>query len=167
MISIGRLVLRQWQDADREPFAALNADPHTMRFFPRPFTREESDAQVARFAAHIDDHGYGFWAVEVGGVFAGFTGIAWAEGFEFSPALEIGWRFDKAFWGHGYATEAARAALSVGYLHAPEVVSFTAVLNEPSWRVMERLEMRRVGEFDHPRVPEDSPLRRHVLYVTP
>lgn len=167
MISIGRLVLRQWQDSDREPFAALNADPETMRFFPRPFTREESDAQVDRFAAHIDDLGYGFWAVQVDGVFAGFTGIAWAEGLDFSPALEIGWRFDKAFWGHGYATEAARAALSVGFLHAPEVVSFTAVLNEPSWRVMERLDMRKVGEFEHPRVPEGSPLRRHVLYRTP
>ncbi|MCU1603241.1 MAG: acetyltransferase, family protein [Frankiales bacterium] len=167
MISIGRLVLRQWRDSDREPFAALNADPETMRYFPRTFTREESDVQVDRFAAHIDALGYGLWAVEVDGVFAGFTGVCWAEGFAFSPALEIGWRFDKAFWGRGYATEAARAALSVGFLHAPEVVSFTAVLNEPSWRVMERLGMRRDGEFDHPRVPADSPLRRHVLYRTP
>ncbi len=167
MISIGRLVLRQWQDSDREPYAALNADPHTMRFFPRPFTREESDAQVDRFAEHIDQLGYGFWAVEIGGELAGFTGVSWAEGLPFSPALEIGWRFAQRFWGHGYATEAARAALSVGFLHADEIVSFTAVLNEPSWRVMERLGMRRDGEFDHPRVPADSPLRRHVLYRTP
>ncbi|MDX6267450.1 MAG: hypothetical protein QOD70_2190 [Frankiales bacterium] len=106
-------------------------------------------------------------AVEVDGAFAGFTGVCWAEGFDFCPALEIGWRFDRAFCGHGYATEAARAALEVGLREAGEVVSFTAVQNEPSWRVMERLDMRRVREFDHPRVPFDSPLRRHVLYRSP
>ena len=166
-IRTDRLVLRQWEPQDREPFAALNADPHTMRFFPTTFTREQSDAQVDRFAAHIDEHGYGLWAVEVEGAFAGFTGICWAEGFTFSPALEIGWRFDRRFWGHGYATEAARAALVIGLAVADEVLSFTAVPNEPSWRVMERLGMRRDGEFDHPRVPEGSPLRRHYLYRTP
>jgi ribosomal-protein-alanine N-acetyltransferase len=162
-----RLLLRQWCDSDREPFAALNADPQTMRFFPSTFTRAESDAQVDRFAAHLDEHGYGLWAVEVDGAFAGFTGVCWAEGFDFSPALEIGWRFDKALWGHGYATEAARAALEMGLREAGEVVSFTAVQNEPSWRVMERLGMHRVREFEHPRVPFDSPLRRHVLYRSP
>ncbi|MCW2668420.1 MAG: hypothetical protein JWO27_317, partial [Frankiales bacterium] len=148
-----RLLLRQWCDSDREPFAALNADPDTMRFFPSTFTRAESDAQVDRYTAHLDEHGYGRWAVEVDGRFAGCTGVCWADGFEFSPALEIGWRFDRAFWGHGYATETARAALEIGLREAGEVVSFTAVQNEPSWRVMERLGMRRVREFDHPRVP--------------
>jgi ribosomal-protein-alanine N-acetyltransferase len=162
-----RLLLRKWREEDREPFAALNADPHAMRFFTRTFTREESDEQVDRFIAHHDKHGYGLWVVDVEGAFAGFTGLMWTEGMPFSPALEIGWRFAQPFWGRGYATEAANAALAVGLAEAGFVVSFTAVQNEPSWRVMERISMRREGEFDHPRVPEGSPLRRHVLYRTP
>jgi ribosomal-protein-alanine N-acetyltransferase len=159
--------MRQWQDGDLEPFAALNGNPQTMRYFPRPFTSEESAQQVERFQQHFDEHGYGMWAVEVDGAFVGFTGLNWTERLPFSPALEIGWRFDKAFWGHGYATEAAGAALEVGLREAGEVVSFTAVHNEPSWRVMERIGMRRDREFDHPRVPQGSPLLRHVLYVAP
>jgi ribosomal-protein-alanine N-acetyltransferase len=166
VIRTARLLLREWRDSDRDPFAALNADPVTMRYFPATLTREQSDAFVDKIQASMEAQGYGLWAVEVDGAFAGYTGLAWAEGLPFSPALEIGWRFDKAFWGHGYATEAARAALAVGLEHEPEVVSFTAVLNEPSWRVMERIGMTRDGEFDHPRVPSDSPLRRHVRYRT-
>lgn len=161
-----RLLLRPWREDDREPFAKLNASASVMRYFPRPFTREESDAQVDRFTAHLEEHGYGLWAVEVHGSFAGFTGLSWTEGLPFSPALEIGWRFAERFWGHGYATEAARAALEVGLREVGDVVSFTALLNEPSWRVMERLGMHRDSEFDHPRVPADSPLCRHVLYRT-
>ena len=117
--------------------------------------------------AHHDRHGYGFWVVDVDGAFAGFTGLNWTEGMPFSPALEIGWRFAPAFWGRGYATEAAGAALAVGLAEAGTVVAFTAVQNEPSWRVMERISMRREAEFEHPRIPDDSPLKTHVLYRTP
>ncbi|MGB8649148.1 MAG: GNAT family N-acetyltransferase, partial [Mycobacteriales bacterium] len=101
------------------------------------------------------------------GVFAGFTGLAWQHGLPFSPALEVGWRLAEPYWGHGYATEAARAALEVGLEHQPSVVSMTAVTNQRSWRVMERLGLRREGVFDHPRVPDGSPLRPHYLYRTP
>ena len=162
-----RLLLRRWRDADREPFAALNASPVVMEHFPAPLTRAESDGFVDRVEAHFDEHGYGLWAVEVGGAFAGFTGLSWAQGLPFSPALEVGWRLDDRFWGQGYATEAARAALEVGLEVHDSVVSFTALVNERSWRVMERLGMRREGQFDHPRVPEGSPLVRHYLYRTP
>lgn len=162
-----RLLLRPWRPEDREPFAALNADPVVMRYFPAPLTREESDAFVDRIEAHFAEHGYGWWAVQVDGEFAGFTGLNWAQGLPFTPCLEIGWRFAERFWGHGYATEAARAALAVGLSVAPSVVSFTAEKNEPSWRVMERLGMRRLADFDHPRVPEGSLLRQHRLYVAP
>ena len=167
MLRTQRLLLRNWKDEDREPFAALNADPHVMRFFTRTFTREESDAQVDRFVAHFKEHGYGLWVVEIDGQFAGFTGLNWTEGLPFSPALEVGWRFAEPFWGKGYATEAAKAALEVGLAQTQSVVSFTATQNEPSWRVMERIGMRKQGEFDHPRVPADNPLSRHVLYVAP
>lgn len=166
MIRTERLVLREWTDDDREPFAALNADPVVMEFFPSTLSRAESDAFVDRIQGHFRDHGYGLWALEADGEFLGYTGLQWAEGLPFSPALEVGWRLKRDAWGHGYATEAAHAALAFGTSVAGEVVSFTAVTNERSWRVMERLGMRRDGEFDHPRVPDGSPLKRHVLYRT-
>jgi RimJ/RimL family protein N-acetyltransferase len=162
-----RLLLREWTAADREPFAALNASPTVMRYFPAPLSREESDAFVDRIEAHFAEHGYGLWVVDVDGAFAGFTGLSWAQGLPMSPCLEVGWRLSDAFWGKGYATEAGAAALAHGLKQEPRVLSFTATTNEPSWRVMERIGMRRTGEFDHPRVPDGSPLKRHVLYSSP
>jgi RimJ/RimL family protein N-acetyltransferase len=166
-----RLVLRQWREADLEPFAALNADPEAMRYFPAPLTRAESDALAARARAAIEERGYGWWAVEVVGAapFIGFIGLA-EPSFEahFTPAVEVGWRLAREHWGKGYATEGARAALAFGFdeLALDEIVSFTSVLNEPSWRVMERLGMTHdpAGDFDHPRLPPGHPLRPHVLY---
>jgi ribosomal-protein-alanine N-acetyltransferase len=162
-----RLLLRRWREEDREPFAALNADPVVMEFFPAPLTREDSDAFVDRIEKHFDEHGYGLWAVEREGEFLGMTGLNWARGMPFDDCLEVGWRMARHAWGHGYASEAARAAVEVGLQHEPSVVSFTALTNVRSWRVMERIGMRRESEFDHPRVPEGSPLRRHYLYRTP
>lgn len=162
-----RLLLRRWRPEDRAPFAELNASPVVMRCFPSTLTREQSDAFLDRVEAHFDAHGYGLWAVEVDGELAGLTGLVWSQGLPVDPALEVGWRLSDRFWGHGYATEAARAALEVGLEQVPEVISVTAHVNEPSWRVMERLGMRRTGSFDHPRVPEGSPLRAHYLYRTP
>lgn len=166
-----RLVLRRWRDEDRDPFAALNADPEVMEHFPAPLTREQSDALVDRIEAHLDEHGWGLWAVEVreSGRFCGFTGLARAT-FEahFTPAVEVGWRLARWSWGHGYATEAARAALAHGFdrLGLDEIVSFTTTTNLRSQAVMQRLGMVRdeAGDFDHPNVPEGHRLRPHVLY---
>lgn len=158
-----RLLLRPWRAADRGPFAALNADPAVMEHFPGVLTRAESDAVADRVEAHFAEHGYGMWAVEVDGAFAGFTGLQWSD-VTGTRELEIGWRYARAYWHRGYATEAATAALAHGLGRlVPRVVAFTAVVNRPSWRVMERTGMRRVREFDHPR---DLPprIRRHVLY---
>ena len=113
-ITTDRLVLRRWRDEDREPFAALNADPDVMRYFPRPLARQESDGLVERIEARFEALGIGLWAVErrEDGRFLGFTGLAPAT-FEapFTPAIEVGWRYARSAWGHGYATEAGRAAL--------------------------------------------------------
>jgi RimJ/RimL family protein N-acetyltransferase len=166
-----RLLLRHWRDDDLDPFAALNADPEVMRYFPALLTREESDAATGRIRAHLESMGWGLWAVEVSGVapFAGFVGLS-APRFEahFTPAVEVGWRLARAYWGHGYATEAARAAVEFGFgeLGLAEIVSFTPVANEPSRRVMRRLGMRHdpADDFDHPLVPAGHPLERHVLY---
>lgn len=164
-----RLLLRQWRDADREPFAELNADPETMRYFPTTLTREESDATVDWASALIEERGWGLWAVEVVDVvpFVGFVGLNvprfWPE------VVEIGWRLRREHWGNGYATEAAREALRYGFeqLGLEEIVSFTTVANTPSRRVMERIGMTHdpSRDFDHPGIPDGHPLRRHVLYA--
>jgi RimJ/RimL family protein N-acetyltransferase len=169
-----RLLLRQWRDEDLEAFAELNADAETMRFFPSPQSRAESDALAERARRQIGADGWGLWAVEVdgGASFVGFVGLA-RPSFEehFTPAVEVGWRLARGHWGRGYATEAARAAVAFGFeeLALDEIVSFTSPLNEPSWRVMKRLGMTHdpADDFEHPRVPAGHPLRPHVLYRLP
>jgi ribosomal-protein-alanine N-acetyltransferase len=158
-------------EADRAPFAALNADPEVMRHMPRLLSREESDAVVQRLQAHFERHGFSFFAVELPGVapFAGFIGLLHCP-FEahFTPAVEIGWRLAREHWGKGYVTEAARACLDYAFseLALDEVVSITVPANTRSWAVMERLGMRRdpSEDFEHPLLPEGHPLRLHVLY---
>ena len=165
-----RVLLRGWRPDDLEPFAELNADPRVMEHFPKPLTREESDAFVReRILPQFSARGFGLWAVEVPGEapFIGFVGLM-EQTFAapFTPCVEVGWRLAQPHWGRGYATEAARLALAHGFDAAglEEIVSFTAVGNRPSIAVMERLGMRYDGEFDHPRLPEGHRLRRHVLY---
>ncbi len=165
-----RLVLRPWQEADREPFAALNADPEVMRHFPAPLNRAESDAMIDRLRLHVARRGFGMFAVEERGsrAFVGMVGLgvpAWEA--PFGPAVEIGWRLARPHWGQGLAEEAARDTLAWAFdtLRLPRIVSFTAPVNERSWRLMERLGMRRVGTFEHPVLPEGHPLREHVLYT--
>jgi RimJ/RimL family protein N-acetyltransferase len=169
-IETERLRLRQWTDADLEPFAALNADPAVMEFFPSLLSRAQSDALAARIRTAIAERGWGLWAVEVPGVsrFVGFVGLdVPGANLPPSPCVEIGWRIAAAHWGRGYASEAARAALDVGFrrLGLREIVSFTSLINRRSRAVMERIGMRFDGEtFEHPNVPPGSPLRTHVLY---
>jgi RimJ/RimL family protein N-acetyltransferase len=166
-----RLIMRRWRHEDREPFAALNADPQVMEFFPAPLTRAESDALVDRIEQRFDELGYGLWALEVRetGAFIGFTGLV-LQTFPapFTPAVEVGWRLARSAWGHGYATEAARRALRYGFTETglTEIVSMTAVLNVRSQAVMKRIGMTRdpADDFDHPQLPEGHPLRPHVLY---
>lgn len=149
----------------------MNADPAVMEFFPAPLTRAESDALADRAQAALAQQGWGLWAVEVvgGAAFIGFVGLA-ERRFEahFTPAVEVGWRLARAHWGRGYATEAGEAALTVGFedVGLDEIVSFTAVANLRSRRVMERLGMTHdpADDFDHPFLDADDPLRRHVLY---
>jgi ribosomal-protein-alanine N-acetyltransferase len=171
VIRTDRLLLRPWRPADRQPFARLNADPEVMEFFVSPLTREQSDAFVDRIEAGFAEHGFGVWAVEevATGGFIGFTGLL-HQTFEasFTPAFEIGYRLARHAWGHGYATEAAREAVRFGFEQAglPEIVSMTAVGNVRSRAVMHKLGMTYdpADDFDHPRVPDGHPLKRHVLY---
>jgi RimJ/RimL family protein N-acetyltransferase len=166
-----RLLLRGWREKDLAPFAAMNGDPRVIEFLSRALTRDESDAFVAWIAESWAARGFGQWALERldSGAFIGFTGLS-APSFEahFTPAVEVGWRLAADAWGHGFATEAARAALAYGFetVGLAKIVSFTVPANVRSRAVMERLGMMHdpADDFDHPRFPGDHRLRRHVLY---
>ncbi|MDP9397653.1 MAG: GNAT family N-acetyltransferase [Actinomycetota bacterium] len=166
-----RLLLRGWTEADRAPFAELNADPVVMAHFPVTLTRAESDALVDRITADFATHGFGLWALEVlrTGAFVGFVGLA-VPRFDapFMPAVEVGWRLAAGAWDSGYATEAARAALAYGFgpVGLEEIVSMTSTTNVASQRVMQRLGMTSdpADDFEHPALPAGHRLRRHVLY---
>lgn len=172
VIETGRLILREWRDADRAPFAAMNADPEVMRFFPGTQTREQSDASADRIAEHFGKHGFGLFAVEekVRGAFIGFTGFQVVTlDCPVQGDLEIGWRLARAVWRRGLAFEAASACLN--WLDRASgvrrVVSMTAAINLPSRRLMEKLGLSHRPEldFDHPSIEAASPLRPHVVYV--
>jgi RimJ/RimL family protein N-acetyltransferase len=168
-IRTDRLFMRRWLDSDREPFAALNADQETMRYFPETLDRAASDAFADRIEERFDRLGYGLWALELTGTgeFIGFTGLSpMPDGVPGAGGVEVGWRLARHAWHHGYATEAARAAREVAFdgLGLNEIWSMTAVLNEPSQAVMRRLGLTCVASFEHPRVPAGHRLRPHVTY---
>jgi RimJ/RimL family protein N-acetyltransferase len=165
-----RLLMRRWREEDRAPFAELNGDPETLVFFPSTLTRAQSDAIVDRIEAAFKERGYGMWALEVRetGEFIGFTGLGPMPGdVPGGPGgTQIGWRLARTAWHHGYATEAARAALDVAFtgLGLPEIWSYTSVLNTPSQEVMRRIGMAEAARFENPQVPDGSALKPHVTY---
>lgn len=165
-----RLLLRQWRDADYPAFALMSSDAETMRYFPSVLTEEQSRSLADRCRALINQRGWGFWAVEVkaSNEFAGFIGLhVPSADLPFSPCVEVGWRLARDFWGKGFATEGAQAALDFAFqeLSLSEVVSFTALSNKRSEKLMQRLGMvRDENTFDHPGLPEGHALRQHVLY---
>lgn len=166
-----RLPLREWRDEDGDAFAAMFDDPKVMEFLLPNTGRAAIDGFIGRIKRHFAEHGFGPWAVEVPGVapFIGYAGLM-TPNFEahFTPAMEVGWRLARPYWGHGYATEGAKAALEAGFTRfgLQGIVSFTVPANRRSIHVMQRIGMTHdpAEDFDHPRVPEGSPLRRHVLY---
>jgi RimJ/RimL family protein N-acetyltransferase len=170
-LETARLAMRRWTVDDLGPFAAMNADPEVMRYFPAPLDRAASDAFVDRIEAQFDRLGYSMWALELRatGQFIGFTGLL-LQTFpaHFTPAVEVGWRLARPAWGQGLATEAAHKALDIGFgaAHLQEIVSMTARTNDRSQRVMRRLGMIHdpADDFDHPVLPEGHPLRPHVLF---
>lgn len=173
MFETERLILRAFRDADREPWAAMNADPEVMRHFPATLSREEADGVIDRVNGKIAETGVGFWALErkSDGQFLGFAGLN-QIGHENLPIYgqwEIGWRLARHAWGHGYASEAGAFALDHGFqvMGLTRLLAYTARTNTPSERVMQRLGMERRADmdFEHPAVPEGSPVRPHIVYV--
>ena len=169
MIDTERLLIRPWRDADRAPYHSLCRDVEVMRYLGPLQSRADCDAAIDRMIASKAAHGFCFWAVErrENKRFIGFCGLKPGRG-PIDGEIEIGWRLGSAHWGQGYAREAASACLDWGWaqLAVASIVAITVAANRRSWGLMERLGMTRVagGDFDHPDVPEDSPLRRHILY---
>jgi RimJ/RimL family protein N-acetyltransferase len=163
------ITLRQWRDTDLDPYAAMNADPEVMRYFPSRLSREQSEASLKRQRSWIDQRGWGLWVLAVDDTFAGFVGLS-VPGFEasFMPCVEVGWRLRREFWGRGIAYRGALQALAYGFtrLKLAEILSFTAAVNAPSRRLMERLGFFHdaASDFEHPAIPEGHELRPHVLY---
>ncbi|MFZ5747839.1 MAG: GNAT family N-acetyltransferase [Pseudomonadota bacterium] len=171
MIETERLVLRRWEDRDRAGFHAHCSDPRVMEFLGPLMSRAEVDAALERQNGFLDSHGYCFWAVErrADGALLGFCGLK--PGPAHTPLegeVEIGWRMGYEYWGRGYAHEAAQASLEWGWwqLDVARIGAITVEANVRSWRLMERLGMIRsvADDFDHPAVPVESPLRRHITY---
>ena len=166
-----RLYLRQWQDSDLAPFARINANPEVMRYFPSVLSSEVSDRIAKKCQTLIAQNGWGLWAVclKDSGRFIGFVGLNQTDAaMPFAPAVEMAWRLDNAYWGQGYATEAAKLALRFAFetLKLNEVVAFTATVNTPSQRVMQRLGMQNSTQnFYHPALPKTHVLAEHVLYT--
>ena len=169
-IETARLTLRAWRDSDRAPYAAINADPAVMEFFPALQDRTASDAAIDAWNEQLAARGWSNWAVERRdtGAFIGFIGISVPRrALPFSPCVEIGWRLAREHWGHGFATEGALGVLHRGFeCHGlEEIVSFTALLNVRSQAVMQRIGMRNANaDFEHPALPEGHRLRPHCLY---
>ncbi|MBX3710248.1 MAG: GNAT family N-acetyltransferase [Gammaproteobacteria bacterium] len=179
VINTKRLILREWEDKDLEPFARLNQDQKILEFLPSALTFEESTGWINRIKEHFKEYGFGLWAATLitgdhglhraGTRFIGYIGLN-IPAFEahFTPCVEIGWRLASEYWGYGYATEGAQAVLKYAFdeLRLREVVSFTVPANTRSIRVMEKLGMKRdtSGDFRHPKLPLDHPLSWHVLY---
>lgn len=166
-----RLTLRPWQDQDRPAFFTMSQDPGLQEFLlPMP-TAALTDAWIDRQIAHQAEHGVCFWAAETTGTreFVGSIGL-YHVGYQahFTPAVELGWRIARPFWGQGHAPEAAAASLRHGFdtLHLPQLVANACVANTKSRRVMQKLGMTHnpADDFDHPRFPEHDPMRRQVLY---
>ncbi|SDO18446.1 GNAT family N-acetyltransferase [Afipia sp. GAS231] len=166
-----RLILRSWQDSDRAPFAEMSADPGVMEYLRPLPTRKSSDAWIDYQIEHQFSHGFCMWAVELrsSGAFLGAVGLLVINfSAHFTPAVEVGWRLASAFWGQGFATEAARQALEFGFgeVRMSEIVAHASVRNTRSRHVMSKLGMSHndADDFDHPRLGESDPLRRQALY---
>jgi ribosomal-protein-alanine N-acetyltransferase len=167
-----RLLLRQWCETDREPFAAMSSDPEVMAMLPKLPDRASCDLWIAETQAHWDKYGFGIWAVEIPGEVPLIGGVGLHQKHPLFPAalppVVIAWRLARPYWGQGYAVEAARAVIddSLGRLGFAEIVAYATIVNHRSLVLMERLGMSRDPreDFDHPECPEGHPLRRQVVY---
>lgn len=164
-----RLQLRRWKTEDLEQFVELNQDPEVRNYLPNPYTPSRACEVFELIEEEFQKRGYSLMAVDekMSGNFIGYVGLHHTQlSFMTEEIVEIGWRLKKEFWGRGYATEAAKACLEYAFndLELSEIYSFTAELNTPSRKVMEKLGMTFIREFLSEHVDDGHPLQKHVLY---
>ena len=164
-----RLGFRRWTGDDIAPFAKMNANTEVMEFFPKPLTGGETDILIERIEGHFEKYNYGLYAVDKleNSEFIGFVGFMNATfDASFTPCTEIGWRIKYEEWNKGFATEGAKRCLKFGfeYLELTEIHSFTSCLNLKSEKVMQKIGMKKIGEFEYPGTEIGIKLRRHMLY---
>ena len=173
VIETQRLLLRPWKEEDLDPYFQLNQDPKVLEFLPGPLSHNQVAEFIKKMNAQLEKKRYTLWATELKETqeFIGFIGLNEVD-FEahFTPAVEIGWRLDSRYWGKGYSTEGANAALEYGFnkLGLSEIVAFTVLENKRSIRVMEKMGMIRdfEGDFRHPKLALEHRLSQHILYRT-
>ncbi|MDC7995536.1 GNAT family N-acetyltransferase [Altibacter sp. HG106] len=169
LLKTDRLGLRNWKDSDFPPFIAMGQDPEVMRYFPKLLSTQESEDLIQRFLQHFILHGFTYFAVERldTSEFIGFTGLM-HQNFEsdFTPCVDIGWRYKPSAWGYGYATEAARACLNAAYqkFNVTDVYSVAPQQNQASIAVMKRIGMSYDSTFTHPSLFEESSLNPCDVY---
>lgn len=171
IIETDRLILRTWQASDTEPYFQLNQDPKVLEFLPGPLTMPQVQTFIQNMQQQWEESHYTLWAVEEksSGQFIGFIGL---NNLDLSPVLpssvEIGWRLASAFWNKGYATEGAKVALNYGFeqCHLSEITAITVPQNQRSLHVMDKIGLKRdmQSDFNHPRLPANHKLSRHVFY---
>jgi RimJ/RimL family protein N-acetyltransferase len=155
MIETGRLILRDWSEADIEPFLRHTNTPAVMRWLGGVRSEADQRESIGRIMRWQSERGFTFWAIErkADGEMLGFCGIKIADtpGSPIEGMHEIGWRLREDCWGRGYAREAATASLDFAFaaLGALRVVAITFAPNEASWGLMERLGMTRRPELDY------------------
>lgn len=166
-----RLVLRRWRDDDVDAMAAINADPDVMEHFVAPLPRERTERTIAGYEASFKQHGFGPWAVEVAesGEMIGFMGLLPVRfTAHFTPAVQLTTKLAAHTWRKHFASEAAFEAMRDGFerVGLVEIVAFTSLRNEPSWRGMAFIGMTHdpADDFPHPDLADGHPLRDQVLY---
>jgi RimJ/RimL family protein N-acetyltransferase len=166
-----RLLLRSWNESDLEAYIKMNHDPKVMQYFPNILSSEDTLHHFEKIKQHFSEYNYGLFALELKEEkrFIGFTGFSHPS-FEsfFTPCVEIGWRIDAPYWQRGLGTEAANACLKYGFqmLNFEKIVSFTSIHNTASEKLMQKIGMQKITEFDHPKLASTHYLCKHVLYQT-
>jgi RimJ/RimL family protein N-acetyltransferase len=164
-----RMGFRLWREDDLEEFAKLNADKAVMEHFPKTLTLEESKQLIERLKAQYAENGFTYYATDLlkTGELIGMIGLAYQTyPSEFTPAIDIGWRLKKDVWGNGYATEGATKCLEFAFneLMIDQVIAVCTLTNYQSENVMKKLGMKKLGEFNHPKLSNRPELERHVCY---
>lgn len=165
-----RLGFRNWTEQDKSKMGLINADPKVMQHFPSIPTQKQTDEFIERMKSQFSKNGFCYFAVDLlaGNQFIGFIGIS-EQHFksDFTPCIDIGWRIDSAQWGKGYATEGAKKCLEYAFdqLEINTIKSICPVVNQKSEKVMQKIGMKKIKNFDHPLLSEYHELKNCVLYA--